>query len=178
MRWAWPGSLRTVVGVPLTVRAFRPSDLVALSELSLRAWEPVFGAWRGVLGDGLYRLAYPDWRRSQAAAVRTTCETHGGTTVVAELDGRVVGFAVAVLGEPDDGGVRAADLEMIAVDPDAQRRGTGRLLLDAALEIMRGAGCAYANVWTGGDVGHTAARRLYEGNGFTPLPVVHYYREL
>ncbi|HWK91569.1 MAG TPA: GNAT family N-acetyltransferase [Luteimicrobium sp.] len=162
----------------LTLRTFRPSDLDRLIALSLNAWEPVFDAWRDALGPDLYGLAYPDWRRSQAETVRTACEAQPATTLVAELDERVVGFAVVVLGEPDDAGTRAADLELIAVDPSAQRRGVGQQLVDAALKLMRRAGCAFANVWTGGDAAHAPARRLYEQNGFTPLPVVHYYRAL
>ncbi|GMA26130.1 GNAT family N-acetyltransferase [Luteimicrobium album] len=162
----------------LLVRAFRASDLDPLVELSLRSWEPVFTAWRAALGERIYRLAFPDWRPTQAAAVRSACEANATTSVVAELDGAVVGFAVVVLGEPDDVGTRAADLEMIAVDPAAQRQGIGRRLVDASVAIMREAGCRYANVWTGGDEGHAPARALYESEGFTPLPVVHYYRAL
>ncbi|MFC8731256.1 GNAT family N-acetyltransferase [Luteimicrobium sp. NPDC057192] len=164
--------------VPVTLRTFRASDLDALTALALQAWEPVFDAWRAVLGEELYALAYPDWHRSQAATVRTTCGGHPDTTLVAESDGRVVGFAVVVLGEVDNQGTRPADLELIAVDPTAQGRGTGQRLLEAALDLMRREGCAFANVWTGGDDGHASARSLYERNGFTRLPVVHYYRAL
>jgi GNAT superfamily N-acetyltransferase len=164
--------------VPLTLRRLEPSDVDLLVELSLRAWDPVFTAWRAALGDRIYRLAYPDWRRTQAAVVRSVCDANASTTVVAELDGRVVGFAVAVVGEPDDLGTRAGDLELVAVDPAVQRQGVGHRLVEAAVAIMREAGCGYANVWTGGDDGHAPARALYESEGFTPLPVVHYYRAL
>ncbi|MCB7135301.1 GNAT family N-acetyltransferase [Cellulosimicrobium marinum] len=161
-----------------TLRPFATADLDPLVDLSLRAWEPVFRAWRDVLGDELFALAHPSWRDAQADAVRSTCSTHAGTTLVAERDGRVVGFAAVVVGDPDARGMRAGDLEMIAVDPRAQRAGTGRLLLDASLDLMREAGCAWANVWTGGDAGHGPARAMYEAGGFTALPVVHYYRAL
>jgi GNAT superfamily N-acetyltransferase len=164
--------------VTTTLRPYRPADLDAVVALSLRAWEGAFASWREILGERLYDLAYPDWRRSQAAEVRGACEKHPATTVVAERDGRVVGFATTVLGEPVPEGARTADLEIIAVDPDVQGDGIGRRLVEAALGLMRDAGCAYANVWTGGDPGHGAARALYESSGFTALPVVHYYREL
>jgi GNAT superfamily N-acetyltransferase len=164
--------------VTTTLRPYRPTDLDTIADLSLRAWEDAFTSWRAILGERLYGLAYPDWRRSQEAEVRGACEKHPATTVVAERAGRVVGFATAVIGEPPAEGARAGDLEIIAVDPDAQGEGVGRLLVDAALQLLRDAGCAYANVWTGGDPGHDAARALYESSGFTALPVVHYYREL
>jgi hypothetical protein len=33
-------------------------------------------------------------------------------------------------------------------------------------------------IGTGGDPGHAPARRTYEAAGFTPLPLVRYYRLL
>ena len=97
---------------------------------------------------------------------------------MAEFDSRVGGFVIVIIAEPTSGEARAADVEMIAVDPDMQRRGIGRNLLDAAVATMRESGCAYANVWTGGDEGHGSARALYGASGFTALPAVHYYRAL
>jgi ribosomal protein S18 acetylase RimI-like enzyme len=67
---------------------------------------------------------------------------------------------------------------MIAVDPDAQRLGIGRLLMDHATEQIRRAGCRLAVVPTGGDPGHAPARALYEHLGFTALPLVRYYKAL
>lgn len=161
-----------------TIRPFQPADTELLTDLSLRAWEPVYDAWRALLGESIYALAYPDWRRIQAATVRTTCAQHAATTLVAEVDGQVVGFASVVLGAHDADGPRSGDLELIAVDPSVHRAGVGRALTDACLDLMREAGCAYASVWTGGDDGHGPARAMYEASGFTALPVVHYYREL
>ncbi|MBE7699275.1 GNAT family N-acetyltransferase [Oerskovia sp. Sa1BUA8] len=160
-----------------TIRPLHPTDLDALVELSLRAWQPVYDSWRTLLGERIYALAYPDWRRSQADTVRSACTEHATTTLVSERDGQPVGFATVVLGEPG-ADARTGDLELIAVDPSAHRDGVGRALLDASLDLMRDAGCAYASVWTGGDDGHGPARALYEAGGFTALPVVHYYREL
>lgn len=33
-------------------------------------------------------------------------------------------------------------------------------------------------VSTGGDIGHAPARRTYEKAGFTPMPVVNYFKAL
>ncbi|GAA3218715.1 GNAT family N-acetyltransferase [Oerskovia jenensis] len=161
-----------------TIRTFQPTDLDALVSLSLRAWEPVYDAWRAHLGERIYELAYPDWRRSQSDTVRSACATHATTTLVAERDGRPVGFATVVLGAPGLDTSRTGDVELIAVDPAVHRAGVGGALMDAALDLMREAGCAYASVWTGGDDGHGPARAMYEASGFTALPLVHYYREL
>lgn len=160
------------------IRPFQPTDSEPLTDLSLRAWEPVYDAWRQILGERIYALAYPDWRRTQAATVRETCAQHAATTLVAELDGQVVGFATVVLSAPHTENPRVGDVELIAVDPTVHREGVGRALMDASLALMKEASCAYASVWTGGDEGHGPARAMYEASGFTALPLVHYYREL
>jgi hypothetical protein len=72
--------------VTTTIGPFQPADTELLTDLSLRAWEPVYDAWRAILGEAIYALAYPDWRRIQAATVRTTCAQHAATTLVAEVD--------------------------------------------------------------------------------------------
>lgn len=67
---------------------------------------------------------------------------------------------------------------MLAVDPTAQRQGIGRRLIETALDYMRSEGVTRAELGTGGDPGHAAARRAYERAGFVGLPLVHYYKEL
>ena len=63
------------------IRPFRDSDLDAIVELSLRAWEPVFESLRDVLGDPIFdRLHQPDWRTVQADAVRSSCATRARTS--------------------------------------------------------------------------------------------------
>ncbi|MGY1606964.1 MULTISPECIES: GNAT family N-acetyltransferase [unclassified Geodermatophilus] len=160
------------------IRDLRDADVDAVVALSLRAWAPVFASFETVLGARVYRHLYPDWSRSQAAAVERVCRDPGVRVRVADEDGRPVGF-VAVLvhdesfDEPDSG-----EVEMLAVDPAAQRRGIGRALLDDGVEQLRRAGVRLVAIGTGGDPGHAPARRTYEAAGFTALPLVRYYRLL
>src|SRR4051794_21731161 len=51
---------------------------------------------------------------------------------------------------------------MLAVDPARQSHGVGLALTDHATEWLRARGMRVARIGTGGDVGHAAARRLYE----------------
>lgn len=97
---------------------------VVVSEADMAALVPVMEIMRASF-DPIYGEA---WNAAQCAAIL------GGPGVwllLAELDGRPAGFALtrAVAGE--------AELLLIAVHPDARRRGVGAALLDA---VIRGCG--------------------------------------
>jgi GNAT superfamily N-acetyltransferase len=67
---------------------------------------------------------------------------------------------------------------MIAVDPGHQNEGIGLDLVNFAIDRMTERGVRLAELGTGGDPGHAAARHVYEKAGFTPLPLVRYYKAL
>ncbi|MBN1641518.1 MAG: GNAT family N-acetyltransferase [Anaerolineae bacterium] len=159
----------------LHVRAYDECDLDDIVELSVLAWEPVFHSFRQVLGPAIYPRLYPDWRKSQKEVVESTCGDTGKCSIlVAEVDGRVAGFLAYELREPSATG----EVQLLAVHPAYQNEGIGTALNLAALEAMREAGMRMAEVATGGDEGHAPARRSYEKAGYTPLPLVRYYRAL
>lgn len=158
--------------VETTIRACEERDVDAVVALSLRAWRPVFESFAHVLGAEVYARLYPDWRESQARAVASVLRAEGTTTWVAEHAGRPVGFVAVVLHEDPPRG----EIEMLAVDPDHQGRGTGTALTVYAVEYLRGVGVPLVEIVTGGDPGHAPARRTYEKAGFTALPLVRYYR--
>lgn len=155
------------------IRSLIPADVDAVGALSLRAWAPVFASFAQVLGKQIYPLVYPDWLSTQAAAVRTVC---GGEHVfVAEVGDRIAGFSAVVIRDDDP---RSGEIDMIAVDPEFQRRGVASALMSRSIDCMRAAGVVVADVATGGDAGHAPARRTYEKSGFTALPLVRYYLAL
>jgi GNAT superfamily N-acetyltransferase len=80
---------------------------------------------------------------------------------IAELDGRRAGsiFCVAA----DEPGVAA--LRALIVDPDARRRGIGRLLVERCVEFASEAGYERVELWTTSDL--VGARRLYDAAGFS-----------
>jgi GNAT superfamily N-acetyltransferase len=164
------------VDAAVVIRPFRDSDLDAIVDLSLRAWEPVFESLRAVLGDAIFdRLHQPEWRAVQAEAVRSTCTSEKRDVFVAVADGKPVGFAAVALDALHE---RMAVVDMIAVDPAFQRRGIATALMDRSADQMRDRGLDIAVVETGGDPGHAPARAMYEASGYTPLPVVRYLKLL
>lgn len=160
----------------VVIRSFRKSDLDAVVKLSLRAWEPVFDSLREVLGDPIFaRLHRPDWQTVQAAAVRSASTSEDRDVFVAVAGALPVGFAVIALNAFHDGmGV----VDMIAVDPDYQRRGIATLLMERSADHMREQGMDIAALGTGGDRGHAPARAMYEASGYTALPGVRYLKLL
>lgn len=104
------------------------------------------------------RAAFSDpWSAGQLRE----CLDAGLDFLVAERDGRVVGYVVAVRAADE------AEILNLCVAPAARRAGTGRALVRAILRRVaaHGARAAYLEVR---DSNH-AARRLYEGEGFAPV---------
>ena len=106
-------------------------------------------------------------------------------TLFADPDGAVLGSA------DGDGavGVAVRDgvgwITVVAVDPDAQRRGIGRALLDAAHDWLRARGvtevrtgaAAPRYLWPGVDLdAHSAAVALFESLGYSQVATTHNHR--
>jgi GNAT superfamily N-acetyltransferase len=158
----------------VTIAPYSAAHRDAVVQLSLRAWAPVFASLADVLGPAIFPLIFPDWRVSQQQAVEAVCDGEDTHVWVALDAATTVGF-VAVKLHPADA---MGEVYMIAVDPAAQRRGIAAALMTFATEWMREAGMAVAMVATGGDPGHAPARYTYEKLGFSPLPLVQYYKQL
>ncbi len=155
------------------IRSFADQDLEDIVQLSLLAWEPIFISFEHILGPDIYPCLYPDWHKSQKEGVETTCTDKEKTHVlVAELDGKVIGF-LAYEFKGDTG-----EVILLAVHPDYQNEGIGTELNIIALEKIKAAGMKMAVVETGGDESHAPARRSYEKAGYTGLPIVRYFRHL
>lgn len=159
----------------VSVRPLEPGDVDRLVDLSLRAWAPVFPSIDAGLGDDLARLLTPDWDAAQEQSVRDQCARDDAEVWVAVADDQLAGFVVVAV---HDAEAALGAIDMVAVDPDHQRRGVGRALTDHGLAVLRGWGMAAAMVETGGDPGHAPARALYEAAGFTHLPIARYFTAL
>lgn len=158
---------------PVAIRRVVEVDIDPVVALALRAWAPVFASFEQILGRGIYRLVYPNWPASQAAAVTTVCR--GDHVFVAETAGQLAGFVAVVIREDHP---RTAEVDMIAVEPAHQRRGVATALMQFALDHLSAAGVVLVDLATGGDPAHAPARATYEKVGFTALPLVRYYQAL
>lgn len=89
-------------------------------------------------------------------------------------DDHPVGWVCTRLHPEDDMG----EIYVIVVDPDYQRQGIGKTLMEQAFRRTHAAGMKMVMVETGDDSGHTPARTAYESVGFERWPVARYFKNL
>lgn len=122
----------------LTIRPARPEEHAALEDLQRRA-----------------STALPEYRaqlEANADAIHLPpAQIANGQVLVAELDGRVAGFAAVVAGE----------LDGLFVEPELWRRGIGSALAEAATHEARKRGYT---LWV---IAGPTAREFYERFGFS-----------
>lgn len=105
------------------------------------------------------------WTSAQCAGILAS---PGAWLMIADLDGRPAGFALtrAIIDE--------AELLLIAVHPDARRRGVGRKLIEGVARAARRRGVArlFLEVRS-----NNPAIMLYTANGFSKVGIrANYYR--
>jgi ribosomal protein S18 acetylase RimI-like enzyme len=119
------------------IRPARPEDAAALAGVQVRAWWHAYADYvdRDDLAEHTVAARTERWRELLAA---------GADTAVAEVEGRVTGFASIgppLRAEPEP---ELGELYAIYVDPPAQGAGVGSALLDDAEARLRLRGCTRA----------------------------------
>lgn len=155
--------MRTEPAVPpgVTVRAAAPADLPALGRLGalLVRMHHEFDPRRFIAATARTEQAY-------AAFLGTQLPEPGVVVLVAERDGRVIGYSYAGIEGVDYMSLRgpAGILYDVVVDPAQRARGVGRLLLDATLAALRAGGAPRVVLSTAEQ--NEAAQRLFARAGF------------
>lgn len=157
------------------VRQYVSTDWDAVLDICIAAFTPIHEGFERALGRELFQLVYPDWKASNEAYLRSLCESNECERVlVAEVQGSVAGFIhYEVVPNKSSG-----RLGLNAVHPRWQRHGVASAMYERVLQILRERGSRFVQVGTGGDTAHIPARAAYEKCGFSPIPVVHYFKRL
>jgi ribosomal protein S18 acetylase RimI-like enzyme len=144
------------------IRAATPADAPVLAELHIRAWQ---WAYRGQLPDVVLDGLSADLGRRtvfwRGALENPAAERR---TWLAEVAGRLVGFADTGPCRDADAAPDAAELNAIYLDQAAVGRGIGRALLAHAMADLRRRGYRAATLWV--LASNARARRFYEAAGW------------
>ncbi len=138
-------------GDDVLIRTAVGDDLDAVVEIGHRTWPETF---EPIAGREYVEMGLAKWWTADA----TIPAIRSGRTLVAEVDGRVVGMAV--YGTHDDDLV----LWKLYVLPEHHSRGIGHLLLDAVL--ARAAELGHRSLHVSVVDGNDRALRFYERHGF------------
>jgi ribosomal protein S18 acetylase RimI-like enzyme len=160
------------------IRDFQPTDLPALIDLTIEAFRPLFEVdLPTVLDPAVFAHDHGSWADDYRRDVPTFHDPQADRFVVLAEETAGEGPLLGYVGWQvnADGSGR---LQMVAVHPDARRRGVGTAVCRAALERLRHRGVTVVHIGTGGDAFHASARRLYESLGFYGYPVVDYTRSI
>jgi GNAT superfamily N-acetyltransferase len=143
------------------LRAARPEDARPVAEVHVASWRH---AYRGLLAEEyLERLSVEDREGMWLGAFADPGPKSGA--FVAEVDGRIVGFASFAPSRDEDVPERTGEVPAIYVDPSMLGTGVGRELFEAATLALRDAGFARATLWV--LAANALARRFYERAGWS-----------
>jgi len=169
----------------ILVRAMALADCERVAEIRVGGWRT---AYRGIIPQSyLDAMSVPE--DTERRRTRFRQGDPGVVNLVAERDGRVVGWVCH--GPYRDGELRTEDAELYAIylDPAHFGAGVGRTLLKESLRRCSSAGHPRMRLWVLRE--NARARRFYEAAGFRPdgteepfevdgvqVPEVRYVREL
>ncbi|MCD6415107.1 MAG: GNAT family N-acetyltransferase [Planctomycetes bacterium] len=119
------------------------------------------------------RLGGTNWQERKRASIEQDLRRNPEHAFVAESDGELIGYLCARLYRT----TRIGHVANMALAPQWQNRGVGRMLLNQALDHFRRYGLKFARIETLAD--NERGRHLYDSAGFEEVGrQVFYFREL
>ena len=149
-------------GDAVVLRRATPDDAEGIAGISVRAWAHAYESFLDprVLAERTVASQAERWRGWLGA---TETETQ-----VAEVGGRIAGYATVGASRDGDADATVGELCALYVDPSAQGAGLGtRLLADATARLIA-SGFRVATLWVFEENG--LGRAFYERHGWRPDP--------
>jgi GNAT superfamily N-acetyltransferase len=155
---------------PVSYRTGTPDDLEPIVAIAREIWH--MGANKA-MEDRHGLIAGKPWQDHVADSVRSATKKRlgAGTCIVAEVEGRLIGWGT--WWPDEDTGVGTIGYN--GVHPDFRGRGIGTELVRRCLDALKATGMSIAAVSPGLNEGHAAARAVYEKLGFQALSRSVYY---
>ncbi len=158
------------------IRAACRDDLPRMQAIAVRAWQPIYAAFRDRMGKELFSHLWPDgWEQDKASQIAEHLRRRPEWCLVSELDDCIVGFITFTI----DRERKIGEIGNNAVDPAYQSCGVGAMQYHHVLTLFRQQDIIYAKVETGLDPAHGPARAAYTKVGFElMMPSGTYYCKL
>jgi GNAT superfamily N-acetyltransferase len=142
----------------VNIRAAVQGDIPQLLALIRRYWE-----FEGIAGFEALRIELL-LKQLIGAPSPTAAAARGGCVWVAETDGRLVGYLIAVTVLSFEHRGLMAEIDELFVVPEARTRGVGRELIASLEQALASRGCVRLQLQLG--VANTGARAFYRRLGF------------
>ncbi|WIB70216.1 GNAT family N-acetyltransferase [Curtobacterium sp. MCBD17_026] len=156
------------------IRDCTPLNLPALTALTIDVFRPLLAGSLVQLRAEVTAHDHRHWEDDYRHEVPSLLAPDEGRFItLAKEHGKPLGYVGW-----NTTGASSGRLQMVAVHPDARRRGVARALCSAALTRLEELGVTVVHVETDGDEFHAPARALNEFLGFIPYPTVDYARTL
>ena len=160
LRAAAPAKTAMPETTGVAIREATAADARAIAAVHVRSWQ---AAYRGELPDAYLDGLSVDERESQWIERLRASRSDGGT-LVAEEDGRVIGFAGFGPTRDEDAPAATGEVYAIYLLPEWFGRGIGRELFARANERLRELGYVRATLWVLAT--NARSRRFYERAGW------------
>jgi len=148
-------------GVAIDVRAANEEDAPAIARVHVESWQATYP---GIVPQRVLENLSVERRMARWSSL--LADPGEARIWIAELDGRVAGFAGTTRPADPALGIGVAELETIYLLPAAQGLGLGRLLLKRATDDLMARGFSAAILWV--LTANDRARRFYEAAGWRP----------
>lgn len=148
------------------IRRARPEDAKAIAELA-RAFQGVSIDWLIEQKFGL--IEGTNWFERKSRALEAEVLAEPESALVAEVDGRIVGFVTTRY----DSRLRVGHIPNLAVAEDFQGKGIGKKLMQAAYELLRDKGAKWLAIET--LTVNERGQRFYPKLGFEEVARKIYY---
>lgn len=150
-----------------TIRREEPDDAEAVARVHVHSWQ---AGYAGIMPDEVLRRLNPAAWAQRRRDLRTADPEHPFTTLLAEADGALAGFATfgPYRNNQDRGDLDPKYGEILAMylEPDWWGTGAGRTLLAVARAGLAERGWTEYRLWVLAD--NVRARRFYERAGLSP----------
>jgi GNAT superfamily N-acetyltransferase len=147
--------------VAVVVRPAELEDATGIAGVHVAGWQ---AGYAGLLPPA-YLAGLSVGQRAERWGTILADAHAASTTLVAELDGAITGFASVGPSRDDDAARSTGELWGIYVDPAHWGTGVGHALHEAALQELRDAGATRATLWV--LQGNQRAAAFYERHGWT-----------